>query len=125
MAGKGFAVRATPAAVAAIDGLRGRARKSYEAFEGELRKQGCKVAGYRLLAAEGGEYSEYCCKRLVDDWRVIVTFEPASPSLSQSAATMIARLDADLSMTIEVGPIGQRREEKPDCCGEDGWPSMG
>ena len=45
MAGKDFAVRATPAAVAAIDGLRGRARKSYEAFEGELRKQGCKVAG--------------------------------------------------------------------------------
>ena len=47
MAGKDFAVRATPAAATAIDGLRGRARKSYEAFEVELRKQGCKVAGYR------------------------------------------------------------------------------
>jgi hypothetical protein len=41
-----------------------------------LRKQGCRVAGYRLLDAEDGGYSEYCCKRLVDDWRVITTFEP-------------------------------------------------
>jgi len=44
MAGKDFEVRATPAAVAAIERLRGTARRSYEAFEAELRKQGCRVA---------------------------------------------------------------------------------
>lgn len=71
MAGKDFAVRATPAAVAAIERLRGTARRSYGAFEAELRKQGCRVAGYRLLSAEDGGYSEFCCKRLVDDWRAI------------------------------------------------------
>jgi len=76
MAGRDFTLRATPAAAAAIDLLRGRARKSYAAFEAELQKQGCGVAGYRLLGAEDGGYSEFCCKRLVDDWRVITTFEP-------------------------------------------------
>lgn len=75
MADREFTVRATRAAATAIEGLRGKARKSYEAFEAELRKQGCKVAGYRLLAGDGG-HSEYCCKRLVEDWRVITTFEP-------------------------------------------------
>jgi hypothetical protein len=48
MADDGFAVRATPAAAAAIGALRGKARKSYEDFENELRKQGCKIAGYRV-----------------------------------------------------------------------------
>jgi hypothetical protein len=124
MAGKDFAVRATPAAAAAIDGLRGRARKSYEAFEDELRKQGCKVAGYRLLA-EDGEYSEYCCKRLVEDWRVIVTFEPGVAIVVAVGRHDDRAFYADLAMTIEVGPIGQRREEKPDCCGQGGWPSIG
>lgn len=69
MAGKDLAVRATPSAAAAIKGLRGTARKSYDAFEAELRKQGCKVAGYRLLGAEEGGYSEYCCKRLTGNQR--------------------------------------------------------
>src|SRR5262249_13179094 len=76
MAGTDLTLRATPAAAVAIDRLRGRARKSYAAFEAELRKQGCGVAGYRLLGAEDGGYSEFCCKRLIDDWRVISTFEP-------------------------------------------------
>jgi hypothetical protein len=59
MARKDFGVRATPAAVAAIERLRGTARKSYVAFEAELRKQGCGVAGYRLLGTEDGGYSEF------------------------------------------------------------------
>lgn len=71
MADNEFTIRATRAAVATIDDLRGKARKSYENFEGELRKQGCMVAGYRLLAEDGG-LSEYCCKRLVEDWRTIL-----------------------------------------------------
>lgn len=49
MADKTFTIRATREATAAIAGLRGKARKNYDAFEAELRKQGCKVAGYRLL----------------------------------------------------------------------------
>jgi hypothetical protein len=124
MVGEGFAVRATPAAAAAIDALRGTACKRYEAFEGELRKQGCKVAGYRLLSAVEGGYSEYCCKRLVDDWRVITTFEPGV------VVVAVGRHDdrafySELARTLGIGAVGQRREEKPDCCGAGGWPNVG
>jgi hypothetical protein len=32
-----------------------------------------------------------------------------------------ARLAAD----YDINEIGQSREEKPGCCGEEGWPSVG
>jgi hypothetical protein len=107
MAGKDFAVRATPAAAAAIERLRGAARGSYGAFEAELRKQGCRVAGYRLLGAENGGYSEFCCKRLVDDWRAITTFEPGV-----AIVTAVGRHDsrafyAELSKTLAIGAVGR------------------
>lgn len=125
MAGKDFALRATPAAAAVIERLRGTARRSYATFESELRKQGCKVAGYRLLGAGDGGCSEYCCKRLVDDWRVITTFEPGI-----AIVVAVGRHDgrayyAELSKTLEIGAVGRRREEKPPCCGKGGWPSVG
>jgi hypothetical protein len=125
MAGEGFAVRATPAAAEAIAALRGTARKRYEAFEGELGKQGCKVAGYRLLATEGGGYSEYCCKRLVGDWRVITTFEPGVAIVVAVGQHDERGFYAELAKTLAIGAIGQGREEKPDCCGEGGWPTVG
>lgn len=125
MAGRDFTLRATPAAVAAIDGLRGRARKSYAAFEAELRKQGCRVAGYRLLGAEGGGYSEFCCKQLVDDWRVITTFESGVAIVVAVGRHDSRAFYAELSQTLAIGAAGQGREEKPACCGKGGWPSVG
>lgn len=125
MAGKDFAVRATPAAVAAIERLRGTARKSYGAFEAELRKQGCRVAGYRLLGAEDGDYSEFCCKRLVDDWRAITTFEPGVAIVVAVGRHNSRAFYAELSKTLEIGAAGQGRKEKPACCGKGGWPSVG
>lgn len=125
MAGRDFTLRATQAAGAAIDRLRGRARKSYAAFEAELRKQGCGVAGYRLLGAEDGGYSEFCCKRLVDDWRVITTFEPGVAIVVAVGRHDSRAFYAELSQTFAIGAVGQGREEKPACCGEDGWPSVG
>ena len=56
---------------------------------------------------------------------MIVTFEPGDAIVVAVGRHNDRAFYADLSMTIEVGPIGQRRKEKPDCCGEDGWPSMG
>jgi len=123
MADKKFTIRATRAAAATIDELRGRARKSYDAFEAELRKQGCEVAGYRLLAEDGG-YSEYCCKRLVEDWRAITTFEPGVAVVVALGRHDDRRFYANLAKTLEIGVTGQRRQEKPDCCEEDGWPSI-
>lgn len=125
MGGRSLAVRATPGAIAAIDALRGRARRRYEAFEAELRRQGCRVAGYRLLAPESGGYSEYCCKRLIEDWRVITTFEPGV-----AIVVALGRHDERgfykvLSDVLEIAPIGQSRGSKPGCCGEAGWPDIG
>ncbi|WP_445150210.1 hypothetical protein [Baekduia sp. Peel2402] len=92
-----FHLRATPSAAKAIEGLRGNAKKAYEKLLPQLKAQGCKVAGYRLLAAdgvpEGSVYLEFCCKSLTGTWRLITT--------------------------------GQRRDEKPACCGEPGWPTLG
>jgi hypothetical protein len=124
MAGKDFTLRATPAAAAAIERLRGTARKSYAAFEAELRKQGCRVAGYRLLGTEGG-YSEYCCKQLVDDWRVIATFEPGIAIVIAVGRHDSRAFYAELSKKFAIGAVGQGREEKPACCGKSGWPSVG
>ena len=103
--------------------LRGRARKSYATFEGELRKQGCEVAGYRLLGAEDGGYSEFCCKRLVDDWRVITTFEPGVAIVVAVGRHDDRAFYAELAKTLAIGAAGQRRQEKPACCGEGGWTS--
>src|SRR4029077_9257066 len=112
MAGKDFTLRATPAAAAAIEQLRGRARKSYAAFEAELRKQGCRVAGYRLLGAEDGGYSEFCCKRLADDWRAIITFKPGVAIVVAVGLHDSRAFYAELSKTFAVGAVGQAREEK-------------
>jgi hypothetical protein len=125
MADDGFAVRATPAAAAAIGALRGKARKSYDAFESELRKQGCKVAGYRLLAEKRAGYSDYCRKALVENWRVITTFEPGVAIVVALGRHDEQGFYADLATTLKIGAVGQGREEKPACCGEDGWPSTG
>jgi hypothetical protein len=62
--------------VLAFEERRGESDRLTAEWSRELRKQGCGAAGYRLLGAEDGGYSECCCKRLVDDWRVITTFEP-------------------------------------------------
>jgi hypothetical protein len=124
MAGRDFRLRATPAAAIAIDRLRGRARKSYAAFEAELRKQGCGVAGYRLLGAEDGGYSEFCCKRLVDDWRVITTFEPGIAIVVAVGRHDSRAFYAELSKALEISAVGRRREDKPPCCGKGGWPSV-
>jgi hypothetical protein len=49
MAGEDFSVLATRAAAGAIEELGAEPARATEAFETEPRKQGCKVAGYRLL----------------------------------------------------------------------------
>src|SRR5262249_31338171 len=125
MAGRDFTLRATPAAAAAIDRLRGRARKSYATFEAELRKRGCGVAGYRLLGAEDGAYSEFCCKQLIDDLRVISTFKPVTAIVVAVGRNEGRAFYAELSKTLGIGAVGQGRKEKPACCGKGGWPSVG
>lgn len=124
MAGKDFTLRATPAAVAAIERLRGTARKSYAAFEAELRKRGCQVAGYRLLGAEGG-YSEYCCKRLVGDWRVIATFEPGIAIVIAVGLHDSRAFYAELSKKLAIRAVGQGARRSRLAAGKAVGPASG
>jgi hypothetical protein len=124
VAGNRFRVRATPSANDVIGGLRSRARQDYANLELELKTQGCKAAGYRLLASSG-EPSEVCCKHLAGLWRVVTTFEPGVVwvvAVGQHDGPVFYR---NLAKDYEIGAIGQRREHRPGCCGDDGWPSLG
>lgn len=106
--------------LAAIDALRGRERASYDAAKLDLEAQGCRQAGYRMQAEDGGP-SEYCCKHLYGELRLMTTFEDREVEI-----VAIGRHDGDdfyrrLSDEFGTSSVGQRRENKPPCCDEDGW----
>lgn len=124
-----FQLRATPSAAKAIEDLRGSARKAYEKLKPELQAQGCKAAGYRLLAADSppGEpiYSEFCCKPLLGKWRVITAFEEDVVWIVAVGEHDGDAFYRDLGESLGISGVGQRREAKPACCGSDGWPALG
>lgn len=124
MAGSRFRVRATRAADAAIRELRGRARSDYVALEAALKAQGCRAAGYRLLA-ETGLPSEFCCKHLTGRWRVITTFDPGIVVIVAVGEHDGPRFYRTLAKQYEIGEIGQQRDQRPGCCGDEGWPRVG
>lgn len=68
------------------------------------------VAGYRLLAEDGG-HSEYCCKRLVEDWRVITTFETSVVIVVALGRHDDRTFYAELATTLEISAAGRRRQE--------------
>lgn len=119
-----FTLRATPAAARAVRSLRGRAKDAYERLEPALRAEGCKAAGYRLLAADRAGYSDYCCKHLADEWRLITRFESRVVFIEAVGQHDGTAFYASRSR-LGIGAVGQARNEKPDCCGEEGWPHLG
>ncbi|MGO9322867.1 MAG: hypothetical protein ACLQBY_18980 [Solirubrobacteraceae bacterium] len=44
-------------------------RRAYDAAISGLKGEGCKAAGYRLAATDGGD-SPLCCRHLANDWRM-------------------------------------------------------
>jgi hypothetical protein len=114
----------TPSADAAVGGLRGRAATAWRRLEPELKAQGCRAAGYRLLA-EDGNWSAYCCKHLYGRWRAITTFEPRIVWVVAVGEHDGSRLYEHLSGELALAGVGRGREQKPDCCGEGGWPAVG
>ncbi len=102
----------------------GRARATWR-LRPNCESRGCRVAGYRLLGAEDGGYSEFCCKRLADDCRAITTFKPGVAIVVAVGRHDSRTFYAELSKTFAIGAAGQGRKEKPACCGEGGWPSVG
>lgn len=104
----------------AIGKLRGRERTSFDAVKSHLEAQGCRQAGYRLLDANG-EPSGYCSKHLYGSLRLITTFET-----TQVIVVALGHHDGDsfyreLAQSMGTSAVGQKRDEKPPCCGSEGW----
>lgn len=117
-------LRLTPSADAAVRGLRGRPAAAWGRLEPELKAQGCRAGGYRLLA-DDGTWSLYCCKHLYGRWRVLSTFEPGIVWVIEVAEHDGARFYERLSEELRIAGVGHGREQKPDCCASDGWPTVG
>lgn len=49
------------------------ARASYDAARDDLRGRGCEAGGYRMAAADGGDYP-LCGRHLAYDWRMFTTY---------------------------------------------------
>lgn len=107
------------AVVAKIGELRGKERASYEAAKANLEAQGCRQAGYRLLAADGGP-SEYCCKHLHGLLRLVTEFE-AKDVIVVAIGHHDGDFYRDLADKFGTSAVGQRRDEKPPCCRAEGW----
>jgi len=116
-------LRLTRSADAAIRELRGKPAEDWDRLKPELKAQGCRAAGYRLLG--DGSWSSYCCKRLHGQWRVISTFEPGTVWVIAVGEHDGAQFYERLSEDLDISDVGRTREEKPGCCGEDGWPTIG
>jgi hypothetical protein len=93
-------------------------------LESELKAQGCRAGGYRLLA-DDGSWSFHCCKHLYGRWRVISTFEPEVVWIIAVGEHDGPRFYRRLSEELGIAGVGRGREQKPDCCGADGWPAIG
>jgi hypothetical protein len=93
-------------------------RRGYEAAISGLKGEGCKAAGYRLAAADGGDFP-MCCRHLVGDWRMhtlfakdrsVIVISLATHDKSQNPHEVLADIFPGLS------PVGRRRRAKPPCC---------
>jgi hypothetical protein len=56
---------------------------------------------------------------------VITTFEPSIAWIIDVVEHDGPELYKKLATELGISAVGQKREHKPDCCGEDGWPSTG
>lgn len=117
-------LRLTPSADKAVRGLRGKPAAAWIRVEAELKAQGCRAAGYRLLGSDGN-WSPYCCKHLYGRWRVITTFEPGIATVTAVGEHDGPGFYTQLSHELGISGVGRGREQKPDCCGPDGWPTTG
>jgi hypothetical protein len=93
-------------------------------LESELKAQGCRAGGYRLLGGDGN-WSPYCCKHLHGQWRVISTFEPGSVWIIAVGQHDGPQFYKRLSEDLAISGAGRARDQKPACCGDEGWPTIG
>jgi hypothetical protein len=93
-------------------------RRTYDAAISGLKGEGCKAAGYRLAAADGGDFP-MCCRHLAGDWRMHTLFAKDNSVIVMSLARhgkghnpheVLADIFPGLS------PVGRRKRAKPPCC---------
>ena len=104
--------------------LRGDSAAAFERLTTALKAQACKAAGYRLLGRDGA-WSEYCCVHLDRQWRVILTFDEEGGQIVHIGRHDGPAFYASLATEYGISSAGRTRDQKPDCCGDEGWPSVG
>ncbi len=102
-------------------GLRGPARRRYEAFLDDLATQGCAAMGYRLTGPD--PLPRLCVQHLRAQDRVVVAF----PAVDQAWILLVGPHHDDdpgrnvydlLYQLAGVAPPEQARRTKPPCCDE-------
>jgi hypothetical protein len=121
---KKYELVATLPVIDALARMEGAPRRQYGRHEEALRAQGCAAAGYRLLATDGG-FAPYCCLHLWGSWRLITTFEARRVILVALGRHDGGQFYRRLAEELGTRAVGQRRAQKPACCGPEGWPTLG
>ena len=134
-----FIVRTVEEVNSAIANLPGRERDTFQQVVAELAANGCQAGGYRLLGANG-DWSRFCCRHGYATQRIVLTFLEVADSQSSYSrfadrkrsvviVGAVGRHDDERFYSgraeLGIGAVGRRRDWKPDCCGSDGWPSVG
>jgi len=119
-----FTVLRVPSVAAVAQSATGPLRKAYAVARDELRRDGCRAAGYRLAATDGGEYP-MCCRRLYGAWRMHIVFTDADTLVIISLAEHTRRANPN-AVLAELFPglsaTGRRRSDKPSCCDDPAAP---
>jgi hypothetical protein len=101
-------------------------RRAYDAAISGLKGEGCKAAGYRLAASDGGDFP-MCCRHLANDWRMhtlfakdsrVIVISLARHDKSQNPHQILAEIFTGLSQ------VGRRKRTKPPCCDDPESPPV-
>ncbi len=101
-------------------------RRAYDTAISGLKGEGCKAAGYRLVAAGGGDFP-MCCRHLANDWRMhtlfakdhsVIVISLARHDKSQNPHQVLADIFPGFS------PVGRRKRAKPPCCDDPESPPV-
>lgn len=119
----GLEVYATRVALRQIAKLRGARKTAYERFEDDLRGQGCKAMGYRLVGDK--PLSSLCVKHLRGNDRALVAFLDGEAWVMlvgpHDEGNQAEDVYTQLYEALEVDVPSQPRT-KPPCCDGDGTP---
>ena len=101
-------------------------RRGYDAAISDLKGEGCKAAGYRLAATDGGDFP-LCCRHLANHWRMhtlfakdhsVIVISLARHDKGYNPHQVLADIFPGLS------PVGRRKRLKPPCCDDPESPPL-